>query len=159
VTDPESTPVDVEAATAEDADAVTDLWVDLADDQRRHGSHLAAGANREVAATAVAHHAVSGGLLVARDGTETVGFVMFGPESGSYEQDVERGVVRNIYVRPAFRGDGVGAALLEAAERSLAERGVDVVSLEAMADNGDARRFYERRGYREHRVEFEKELR
>jgi ribosomal protein S18 acetylase RimI-like enzyme len=87
-----------------------------------------------------------------------LGFVMFGPETGRYAQDVSRGVVRNLYVRPDCRGEGVGAALLGAAEAALADRGVEVVALESMAGNGAARRFYRRRGYTPHRVELERTL-
>jgi ribosomal protein S18 acetylase RimI-like enzyme len=87
-----------------------------------------------------------------------LGFVMFGLETGGYEQDVTRGVVHNLYVRPAHRDAGVGSALLETAEAALADRGADVVSLEAMMANQAAVRFYERNGYRQHRVELEKSL-
>lgn len=88
-----------------------------------------------------------------------VGFVTFGVESGRYDLDVTRGVVYNLFVRERYRDAGVGSRLLSAAESSLADAGVDVVSLEAMAANEDARRFYERHGYRPHRVELEKPIR
>lgn len=148
--------VRIESARMADADRITDLWVALAAGQRAHGSSLLAEANRAVARDAVARHVVTGGLVVARDGEDILGFVMFAPETGSYEQDVERGIVRNLYVRPGDRGRGLGARLLDAAEDALASEGADVVSLEAMADNEGARRFYERAGYEEHRVELQK---
>lgn len=149
----------VEGASTEDAERVADLWVDLAADQRGHGSHLRPDANRGVARDAATRHAISGGLTVARapdDGI--VGFVMFAPETGSYEQDVERGSVHNIYVDPAYRDRGVGRRLLAAAEEALDAAGADVVSLEVMAANADARRFYARAGYEPHRIEVEKPL-
>jgi ribosomal protein S18 acetylase RimI-like enzyme len=97
--------------------------------------------------------------LDAREGGAPVaGFVMFGVESGTYEQDATIGAVHNLYVRPGARNAGVGSALLDAAERALADAGADAVSLEAMVDNEAALRFYERRGYRPHRVELEKPL-
>ena len=160
----------VDRGTIEDVDATAELWVELARGQRAHNSHLLAAPNRDAASDAVAHAAVSGGLLVARDtarlgdGDRTaadrgvVGFVTFGRESGRYRRDGERGCVYNLYVDEAYRDDGVGSRLLCGAERALAEAGADLVSLEAMAANVDARRFYERHGYREHRVEFEKSL-
>lgn len=88
------------------------------------------------------------------DGT-IVGFVMFGPETGSYEQSVDRGIIENVYVHPDYRNLGVGKALLDAAECALAESGVDTIALEAMATNNAARRLYARRGYQPHRVELE----
>jgi len=88
-----------------------------------------------------------------------VGFVTFGVESGRYDLDVTRGVVYNLFVRERHRGAGVGSRLLAAAESALADAGVDVISLEAMAGNEDARRFYRRHGYHPHRVELEKSVR
>ena len=150
--------VRIEPARMADADRIADLWVALAAGQRAHGSSLLAEANRSVARDAVARHVVTGGLVVARDRDDIRGFVMFAPETGSYEQDVERGIVRNLYVRPGDRGRGLGSRLLDAAEDALASEGADVVSLEAMADNEAARRFYGRAGYEEHRVELQKPL-
>jgi ribosomal protein S18 acetylase RimI-like enzyme len=154
-------PPDVSVAPGrmDDAERVADLWVALAADQRRHGSHLLAEPNRTTVLDSVHRHAVTGGLVVARNDDETVvGFVTFGPDTGSYEQTVERGVVENIYVVPDRRGEGIGAALMSAAERTLAEAGADVVSLEVMADNGAARRFYRRQGYAPHRVTLERSV-
>ena len=172
---------DIDAADTEDADAVVELWVALARGQRAYGSHLHAGDNREQIRDAVARHVITDGLRVARveediagsdegvvdaavDGLDEAavagiaGFVMFDLETGAYEQDVTRGVVRNLYVRPTFRGQGIGSDLLAAAERTLVADGADVVSLEAMMANEGARRFYTDHGYTPHRVEFEKRV-
>ncbi|MFC4551438.1 MULTISPECIES: GNAT family N-acetyltransferase [Halorussus] len=160
--------VSVEPATSRDVDALADRWVELAEGQRSFGSHLLAAANRSQVRAALARSVVGDDLLVARDeesadsgasepsGDAIVGFVMFTVESSYYDQDVTRGVVQNIHVDPDRRGGGVGTALLAAAERALADRGVDIVALEVMADNEAARRFYRRRGYRPHRIELEK---
>jgi ribosomal protein S18 acetylase RimI-like enzyme len=137
-------------------DVLADLWVELAADQRSYRSHLRADENREQIREAMARHAVTDGLRVARVGDEIVGFVMFSLERGDFEQDDVRGIVRNLYVVPAHRGRGVGSRLLETAEAALADAGAARVSLEAMARNERARRFYERHGYAVHRVELEK---
>lgn len=173
--------VTVESGTMDDVDAVADLWVALADGQRSYGTHLAAAENRPDAADAAARAVVTDGLVVARgpasdaadsgdtdtDGADSprsepdaiVGFVTFGVESGRYDLDVTRGVVYNLFVRERHRGAGVGSRLLATAESSLADAGVDVISLEVMAGNADARRFYDRHGYQPHRVELEKPIR
>lgn len=52
-----------------------------------------------------------------------------------------------IYVAPARWGEGVGSALLEHAERTIAERGGDRVRLGVMAENDRAVDFYEEAGY------------
>jgi len=150
--------VTVDSATPADAGAVADLWVALAAEQRRHGSHLRADANHDAIRESLARHAADGGLTVARDGDTLVGFVRFGVERGSLAQDRTRGVVRNLYVASDWRDEGVGARLLDAAEAALRDRGVDVVAVEALARNADAIRLYERRGYRPHRIEFEREV-
>jgi ribosomal protein S18 acetylase RimI-like enzyme len=150
----------IEAADTDAADAMADLWVELAADQRRHGSHLLAAENRDRIHETMLQHVVTDTTLVARrtDGGAVVGFVTFGLESESYTQEVARGVVHNVYVREGDRDEGVGSALLAAAEATLGEYGVDAVGLEAMADNDAARRFYRRHGYTPHRVELEKSL-
>jgi GNAT superfamily N-acetyltransferase len=51
-----------------------------------------------------------------------------------------------IYVRPDHWGTGVGQALLDRAEATLAET-CDVAVLTCMVDNTRARRFYERNGW------------
>lgn len=153
----DQSPADVTTsrATTDDVDALVDLWVSLAADQRTHGSHLCAEGNRDQIRQSLARQVVVDGVLVARV-DDVVGFVMYGLETGSYEQDVTRGVVHNIFVTEPYRGRGVGARLLTEAERDMAEAGVDVVALEVLAENDAAREFYRDNGYGLHRLEFEK---
>jgi ribosomal protein S18 acetylase RimI-like enzyme len=161
--------VSVELGTIADVDAVADLWVDLAAGQREFGSHLLAEENRATVREAIAQSAVADELLVARaeregqpeanePAAEIVGFVTVSVESGTYDRDVTRGLVQNIYVVADRRGDGIGSELLTEAETRLAEAGADAISLEVMADNEAARRFYRRHGYDPHRVELEKSV-
>lgn len=179
--------MDVRAADGGDVAAVTELWVALAREQRRHGSHLLADENRERARDLVAQYvhadgcavaasagsgksSASGGTTTTASGAATaadagtpteghaVGFVMFHVETGFFETDATRGVIDNVYVLPDARGDGVGSALLAYAERELAARGADVVAVEALWDNEAAQRLYDRRGYDRHRVTLEKSV-
>ncbi len=148
----------IELASRDDLDTLADLWVDLARDQRRYESAVRPEANREAMRETLGAYLVNDGLLVARlDGT-IVGFVSVSIERGTLELDTTRGLLSNIYVRPAYRGRGIGTALLEAAEDSLAERGVDTMLLEVMAENEAARRFYRRHGYDEFRVSMSRSL-
>jgi ribosomal protein S18 acetylase RimI-like enzyme len=147
--------VAIEAATSADIDHITDRWVELARDQRAHGSHLLAAENRSVVRDSVARHVIENDLLVARNGG-IVGFVMFELQTGIYQHSTTRGVIQNIYVEPASRNEGIGSALLDAAEEALRERGAKVLSLEVLARNESARRLYENRGYEPHRIEMEK---
>jgi ribosomal protein S18 acetylase RimI-like enzyme len=139
-----------------DVESVADLWVDLAADQRRHGSHLAADANRATARDFLAQQVVVDGLRVAEAGEDLVGFVTFVVERGRYEQDLTRGLVHDLYVAPGHRDGGVGSRLLRAAEDALAAAGAETVAVEALAANDAARRLYDRLGYEVHRVEMER---
>jgi ribosomal protein S18 acetylase RimI-like enzyme len=148
----------IRPATVSDTDAVADLWVDLAEGQRAHGSNLRTTENRERIRESIGRHAVSGGVVVAASADRIVGFVTFSMERRLYATTIERGVIHNLFVVPDRRGDGIGSRLLTAAESGLAAEGAEAVSLETLAANDAARRFYGRHGYEAHRVEFEKRV-
>lgn len=148
----------IEPAEVADLDAVVECWIALAREQREHDSHVLPAENRETIRETFAAHAAADELLVARLEDAVVGFASFTVERGTFSLDATRGLLSNLYVRPAYRNRGVGTALLEAVESTLAERGVDVVLLEAMANNEAARRFYRRNGYETHRVSMERTI-
>lgn len=52
-----------------------------------------------------------------------------------------------VFVLPDARGDGGGAALLEAAERAALDRGMHTIRLDTRSDLVPARRLYTRHGY------------
>jgi ribosomal protein S18 acetylase RimI-like enzyme len=147
---------EITPASTDHADAVADLWVDLAVDQRRYGSRLKGTQNRAAIREAIVQRIVTDDLLLARLDGDVVGFVMFTIERGRYEQDGTTGVVENLYVAPDARRRGVGSALLTNAEERLDDAGATVISIEAMAGNDAARAFYASHGYVSHRVELTK---
>ncbi len=53
-----------------------------------------------------------------------------------------------LYVAPELRGQGLGSALLAAAEAAVRERGAELMEINVDGDDAGARRFYERHGYR-----------
>ena len=55
--------------------------------------------------------------------------------------------IHDLAVLPQYRGNGIGAALLEAVERSARELGCCKVTLEVRADNRRARSLYARSGF------------
>ncbi|MGO9037354.1 MAG: GNAT family N-acetyltransferase [Steroidobacteraceae bacterium] len=56
--------------------------------------------------------------------------------------------IDEFFVRPEFRGDGTGSALLVEMEREMRSAGLVRVQLQLGATNDRARGFYERHGYR-----------
>ena len=62
------------------------------------------------------------------------------------------GLLDELYVEPPRRGHGLGTQLLRAAERLVQERGGELLEINVDADDVDARRFYERHGYRNSEV-------
>lgn len=148
----------VEPATLDDLDALCDLWVTLAQEQRRHGSHLADEGNRTLMREALAAHVVDHTCFVVRESAAAapIGFVSFELERDALERDATRGVIQNLYVVPEARGRGHGTDLLDAAEGALTAAGAERLVLEAMWSNRAAREFYEERGYDPHRVSYER---
>ncbi|MGI5238189.1 GNAT family N-acetyltransferase [Dactylosporangium sp. CA-139066] len=63
--------------------------------------------------------------------------------------DVASAEIKRMYVVPARRGTGVATAVLRALEAAAAGRGWPLVRLETGTEQPDARRFYEREGYRQ----------
>lgn len=79
--------------------------------------------------------------LVAEAGDQIVGFILV-------EHEGEYAHIITIDVLAPQRRRGLGAALLEAAEQSLAARGVLHVELETATDNQAAIAFWQKHGYR-----------
>lgn len=79
-------------------------------------------------------------------GEEPVGYVAicFGFSLEYYGRD---GIIDEIYLRPAFRGAGLGARALEAAEAHCRELGIRALHLEVEHDNAAAQKLYRRLGY------------
>ena len=57
--------------------------------------------------------------------------------------------VEDLWVAREYRNQGIGAMLLAAAERQIAERDYNDVQLRVVAENLDARRFYAAHGWAE----------
>ena len=150
--------MEIERPTVDDIEELTELWVALAREQRRHGTHILPEANRSVIGETLTRHALAGEAFVARGRNSILGFVTFERTADQFQTNVDRGVVQNLFVKPSYRDAGVGALLLDRAEADFEASGVEVVSVEVMAANEAARRFYDRRGYDPHRVVLEKRL-
>lgn len=97
--------------------------------------------------------------LIARDlyvegyileqGTETAGYVLI---SKTYSQEIGGMVawIEEIYVRPAFQGQGLGSAFLRWYEQELDLRQVRRLRLEVEPENSRAAALYARLGFEPH---------
>ncbi|AXR78303.1 GNAT family N-acetyltransferase [Natrarchaeobaculum sulfurireducens] len=150
--------IEIDHARVDELEAITDMWVALARSQRSHGSCVRADVNRQTMRETLAAHLTADGLLVARIDGDPVGFASVSVERGALDLDATRGTLSNLYVEPAYRDRGIGSKLLEAVDASFSEAGVDVVTLEVMAENDAARRFYHRHGFETFRVTMHRQL-
>jgi ribosomal protein S18 acetylase RimI-like enzyme len=75
-------------------------------------------------------------------------FVQLESGSSSRSNHRKRAYIYGFRVRSTYRDQGIGSRLLQAVEEDLARRGYRRVCLNVSRANQDARRLYERRGYR-----------
>jgi putative acetyltransferase len=126
--------------TPAEAAAVADLW--HAGWHDAHAGHVPEGLTAARALAAFHERAprrVADTTLALVDGG-LAGFVMVVPGHDEVEQ---------VYVGAAHRGAGVADVLLEEAERQVAAGGHDEAWLAVVEGNARARRFYEKRGWRD----------
>lgn len=86
-------------------------------------------------------------LLSARDGDAEVGWIWLALPGTGNHPGVDRAWVNDIQVDPDHRGRGYGRAIMLAAERELAARGVTSLGLNVFGANTVARRLYESLGF------------
>ena len=88
-------------------------------------------------------------FVVAEVGGGPVGyaFVTVGPPYASWAVGDRLAELETLSVLAERRGEGVGAALIDAVWKRLAEIGVEDMQITTTVTNVDAQRFYERRGF------------
>jgi ribosomal protein S18 acetylase RimI-like enzyme len=92
----------------------------------------------------------TGLLLVASEGATPVGYLIcrLNPSGATFDLGPIRGDVDGLAVSASVRGAGIGTALLEARRAELVARGCTYWSIGVVDANPDARRLYERVGFR-----------
>ncbi|MDO8839350.1 MAG: GNAT family N-acetyltransferase [Parvibaculum sp.] len=99
--------------------------------------------------------AAQGGVtLVAESGGHVVGFLSFAIEEdpGTFVRPEHRrhAMIWDISVDEAARGQGIGRALLDAAEAQAKAAGIGEIRLYVLEGNARARRIYAEAGYRDY---------
>lgn len=98
-------------------------------------------------------------VLVAEHGGEVVGYAYAGVEGFDYMAlRGPAGVLHDVVVHPAHRGQGMGRMLLEAALAEMERRGAPRVVLSTAERNEPAQRLFARAGFRRTMVEMTREL-
>jgi len=96
-------------------------------------------------------------LVAERDG-EVIGYTYAGVEGNDYMSlRGPAGVLHDIVVDPAHRGQGVGRALLDATLEALKAKGVPRVVLSTAERNESAQRLFARAGFRRTMIEMTRE--
>lgn len=86
-------------------------------------------------------------FLVAEKGGNVVGFCRI--SEGSLADGVTPGCeIREIYIRPDIKRQGIGTKLFEYTVKELKHRGYKIMRLDVFEENAGARRFYEKMGGR-----------
>lgn len=102
-----------------------------------------------------------GAVVVAVDGREVIGmmcFVLERPPPYLRAEFAQVGWVSELVVDERHRGQGIGTALLEEAERLARRHGVRRLMIGAIVGNHIARKAYERFGFRPAAIEMAKDL-
>ncbi len=88
-------------------------------------------------------------LVVAEDGGQLVGYavVSIGGGPATWDLGEVSAELETLAVREAFRGQGIGKALIEAAEDRAREAGAAGLFVGVAHSNADAIRFYRREGF------------
>ena len=98
-------------------------------------------------------------ILVAERGGEVIGYTYVGVEGNDYMSlRGPAGVLYDIVVDPAHRGQGVGRMLVDATIEALKACGAPRVVLSTAERNAPAQRLFDRAGFRRTMIEMTREL-
>ena len=126
--------VEIVQMTPADCDDVLALW------RRTEGVGLNEGDTREGITAYLARN--PGLSQIAHCEERIVGAVLCG-------HDGRRGYLHHLAVEPAFRGRGLGSAIVETCLNRLASEGIEKCNLFVYADNEPGARFWIRNGWTE----------
>ncbi|CAB3755080.1 GCN5 family acetyltransferase [Burkholderia sp. MSh2] len=147
---PNTTTIDIRLATPADAPAIAAIHV--ASWQATYAGIMPApflsglSVERRTAAWRGALDAGRPRVALACTQDGIAGWIAYGPTRDA-DKDRGWGEIEAIYLHPSHCGQGIGAALVDHACRSLRDMGHGWASLWVLAENRRARAFYEREGF------------
>jgi ribosomal protein S18 acetylase RimI-like enzyme len=141
-------------ATADDVDEGLDVLAEAAAWLRERGIEQWP---RRFPRGQIQESVARGETYVARYGDVTAGTLALQWDDAFFwgERPPDAGYVHRVAVRRAFAGAGLGARLIEWADREAAACGRRYLRLDCMAENQRLRKYYERLGF-EHRSDVER---
>jgi ribosomal protein S18 acetylase RimI-like enzyme len=102
----------------------------------------------------------NGVAYIAKEGDNVCGFSFAYVERGYLLfKDEKQGYIRHIFVRPKYRGRGIGHALIRETLDWFRKKGVKRIVLDVNTRNRRARKLYESLGFKEYFVYYIKDLR
>jgi ribosomal protein S18 acetylase RimI-like enzyme len=140
---------------ADRLDAVKELWLALHRHHAAIGSHpLVTDESASWERRRAQYHAwMTNGeafLLLAESGANPVGYALVHLQDGpddTYPLGERYAEIYSLSVAPEHRGQGIGSALLDAVDETLATLGIVDVAVSAMVENEAALRLYTSRGF------------
>lgn len=128
--------VEIREFRAEDYNAVMALWRECGLPVKPHGRD-----GREKIVKEVTMETAT--FLVAETGGELIGTVLA-------THDGRKGWINRLAVAPAHRHRGIARRLLQAAETSLHQRGLEIITCLIETDNPYSMEFFQKSGYVKH---------
>jgi len=102
-----------------------------------------------------------GRIFIAESGGRPIGWGVFHVQDAPVfvvEDERRYGYIADLFVEEAFRGQGIGRALITACEDAARALGLKLIMLGVLAGNARARRIYEASGYAPYALDLRKYL-
>lgn len=147
-----------------DSEKLRECLIELQDFERCIDSRMPSGddiADAYIAEMRTSCDQYIGKILIADIDGDLAGFVtiLTKVESGDLDDgNIEYGLLADLVVRESYRGNGLGRALLAAAESVAKSHNVRWLRVCTLAQNKGARNLYASEGFSELYVNFEKDL-
>lgn len=150
----------IRKAELDDVERIQELSVKLSEwEEEEFDSTINPDWNTTEEATEWFEQRVYEGLAYVAVDEEIVGYLI-GAVNGSeeYRDELTVAELESMYLKPSYRGQGIGTRLAEQFQQDAGEQGADRLRVEVTADNKNGHEFYKALGLTDYAVTMEKEL-